>query len=338
MNEPPEFDYETASVDEIRDLSSELPGLLLGEIPGSSFSPLGPAHSRGDAGRAIEAFFGIPPNSRPEADFPGAGIELKSVPLIEKSVGIRVDQRTAIAQINYVDLAAETWDGASVRKKLHILFVFFERLRDIPKAEWPIVHVALWLPDPAVELGIRKDWERVRDKVQSGLAHELSEGDGRILGPCTKGVDGQQLRSQPFNTLKAKPRAWALKPSFVLGIYEQSRLAQPNYELIAELSELDRLLISLSARRGARISELAGEVGNIPKARPRTSQLGSFTSMPLMLNPRAPPSQPLSLSSKPREPRRPENHTKLFHSLRSGILSWSRRTGKTAPFLATSNI
>ena len=94
----------------------------------------------------------------------------------------------------------------------------------------------------------------------SGLAHELSEADGRVLGPCTKGEDGGQFRPQPFSAQKAKPRAWALKPPFVLD-YEQSKLAVPNYGLIGELSELDHLLTKLRSRRGVRIDELAEDVG-----------------------------------------------------------------------------
>jgi DNA mismatch repair endonuclease MutH len=259
------FDYRTASESAILDLAAELPGLNLGDIPGSTFKTSDPRRGRGDAGKAVEAFFGIPPNSRPGADFPGAGIELKSVPLIQKSVGLRVDQRTVIAQINYGLIATEDWETASVRRKLRILFVFFERLRDLPKASWPIVHVALWHPDPSVEEGVRRDWERVRDKVASGLAHELSEADGRILGPCTKSDDGVRRQTQPFNAQNARPRAWALKPPFVLGIYEQSKLADPDYGLVVELSELDHLLSVLNSRRGDLIDDLSKEM-NRPRS------------------------------------------------------------------------
>ena len=125
-----------------------------------------------------------------------------------------------VTQINYFAIAEETWDSASVRAKLTILFVFFERLRERGKGDWPIRHVTLWQPNEAVEQGMSQDWERVKAKVAAGLAHELSESDGRILGPCTKGVDGTSTRSQPFSDIKAKPRAWALKP-VVLGVLEQ---------------------------------------------------------------------------------------------------------------------
>jgi DNA mismatch repair protein MutH len=264
VDHPDDFDYTTATEEEIQALAAELPGLTLGDIPGSSFTAEGPARGRAEAGRAIEAYFGIPQNSSPEPDFPAAGIELKAVPLIEKSVGLRVDQRTVIAQINYHRLAEEDWSSASVRKKLRILFVFFERLRDQPKDAWPIRHVTLWQPGPTTEAGIEEDWVRVRGKILVGLAHELSEADGRILGPCTKGTDGEQLRTQPYSPMPAKPRAWALKPPFVLGIYEQSRSAAPDFALISELAELGGLLEALRAKRGVRIADLAREVGRPP--------------------------------------------------------------------------
>jgi len=255
-----QFDYLTATEPQILDLASELPGMALGDIPGSHFASDSPEQGRAEAGLAIEAYFGIPPNPNPWPDFPEAGIELKSVPLIEKSVGLRVDQRTVISQIDYFALAEEAWETASVRKKLDILFVFFERLRDPPKEEWPVVHVALWRPHDIALEGIRIDWEQVKSKVINGKAHELSEADGRILGPCTKGAGGGEFRRQPFSDLPAKPRAWALKQAFVLGVYEQSRSSAPDYGLLTELAQLTHLLGGLRSYRGRAIDDVADEL------------------------------------------------------------------------------
>ena len=107
-------------------------------------------------------------------------------------------ERTVISIIDFNVLVEETWDSAKVRDKLHILFVFFEHLQDRPKDQFPIHHVHLWSPDERTNAFLQDDWERVRGKVRQGKAHELSESDRRMMGPCTKGRNAEHLRSQPL--------------------------------------------------------------------------------------------------------------------------------------------
>ena len=155
-------------------------------------------------------------------DFPGAGIELKVVPLRRTGRGLGVKERTVISLIDYMTLIEETWATASVRKKLKILFVFFEHIDEQPKSTFPIREFLLWEPDARTDALLQADWDRVFAKVRQGRAHELSESDGAIMGPCTKGATGLSRRPQPFGD-HAKPRAWALKPSFTLQLFRASR-------------------------------------------------------------------------------------------------------------------
>lgn len=256
----PSFDYRTANEDEILDLANELLGLLLGQIPGGHFDALGGAHGKGEAGAAIEAYFGIPPNSRPEADFPAAGIELKAVPVVKKGTGLRVKERTVVSMIDYSALATETWETAHVCKKLDILFVFFEHLLDQPKSEFPVRHVTLWRPEAQVLDQIHADWSAVRGKVLAGQAHELSEGDGLILGPCTKGVNSTKLRRQPFSDILAKSRAFALKPTFTFALYLDTLDRRVNSEQLAELSNLERLRRAFRHYVGRSIEDVGQEL------------------------------------------------------------------------------
>ena len=256
----PAFDYRTATPDEILDLANELPGLRLGQIPGAHFDAVEMKRGKGEAGAAIEAYFGIPPNSRQEADFPGAGGELKAVPVVRKKDGPRVKERTVISMINFGALARETWESASVRKKLHILFVFFEHLYGRPKLEFPVLHVTLWQPEAEVLEQIHVDWNAVRAKVVAGLAHELSESDGKILGPCTKGTDSTKLRSQPSSDIRAKSRAFALKPTFTLALYLDTLDRRVNSDQLAELSTLERLRRAFRSFEGRTIADVADEL------------------------------------------------------------------------------
>ena len=65
---------------------------------------------------------------------------------------------------------------------------------------------------------IKQDWETVVGKVRSGRAHEISGSDTLYLEACTKAANAQVRRPQPFSAIEAKPRAWALKASFMTAI------------------------------------------------------------------------------------------------------------------------
>jgi DNA mismatch repair endonuclease MutH len=258
------FDHRTATEDEILERAALLEGMRLGDIPGATFSSTDPRQGRQEVGHAIEAWFGIPPNPSAEPDFPGAGIELKAVPLVRGDDGIRVKERTVISLIDYGTIVDETWQTASVRKKLRILFVFFEHLPGRPKDDFPIHHVLLWEPRGEVEDQIRRDWETIRDTVRAGRAHELSEADGRILGPCTKGATGADVRSQPYSDVPAKPRAFALKPAFTFALYSEPGGEHPSTRELAESASLRTLLRRFQRYVGRTIADVGTELGIAP--------------------------------------------------------------------------
>jgi DNA mismatch repair endonuclease MutH len=256
------FDYRAASRDEIWERAKALEGMRLGEL-GASFSAIDGTSGKAEVGHAVEAHFGIPRNSLQEADFPGAGIELKVVPMRRTGRGLGIKERTVISMIDYDDLVLETWDSAKVRGKLRILFVFFEHLDGRPKAEFPIRRVVVWTPDVRAEAFLRADWERVQAKVRHGLAHRLSESDGRIMGPCTKGADASHLRTQPFSSEMARYRAFALKPSFTLHLYRDAESrAATSIAPTLEMSRVETFEQQLTARFEPFVGRTVGEVGD----------------------------------------------------------------------------
>ena len=268
----PSFDYRTATKAAILARARLLEGHVMGDIADARFTASEARRGKGEVGAAVEHFFGIPSNRRQEADFPGAGIELKVVPLRRSGTVTRVKERTVISMIDYASLVLETWGSASVRKKLKILFIFFEHLPDHPKSTFPIRGVVYWEPDEATEAFIRADWERVAANVRQGSAHLLSESDGRILGPCTKGVDSRSLRSQPFGDVKARSRAFALKPSFTLDLYERLVRGRIEESLVANeitdpTAEFEKWLLARFSRfEGRTVGEVADELGVPPSA------------------------------------------------------------------------
>ena len=78
--------------------------------------------------------------------------------------------------------------------------------------------VDLW-EIPEVDLvQMKLDWETVVDKVRAGHAEDISGSDTVYLEACTKAADSSKRRTQPFSPVLAKPRAWALKASYMTAV------------------------------------------------------------------------------------------------------------------------
>src|SRR5438128_2640357 len=113
------FDYRTATRAEILARATDMQGKTLGELAGGALTPIvSGTRTRGDVGAIVEAWFGIPPNSVQGADFPGAGIELKTVPLAGSGNAQTVKERTFLTMVDYEGLVRETWSTAAIRHKL----------------------------------------------------------------------------------------------------------------------------------------------------------------------------------------------------------------------------
>jgi DNA mismatch repair protein MutH len=259
------FDPKTATEAEIIHRAESLPGRLVGSLEDLVGGRSG--QGKGDVGLTVERFFGIVQNALSEPDFPAAGIELKVVPLVHRGGSLRVKERTVISMIDYNSLVLETWTDAHVRRKLHILFVFFEHLPAESKTVFPIREVLLWSPDAVTGALLRADWERVRIKVRQGRAAELSESDGRVLGPCTKGTDSTTLRDQPFSSVRAKSRAFALKPAFTFHLYRDAVGRAEKVESLAKniglarFDDFERVLLSRFDRYlGRAVGDVADEL------------------------------------------------------------------------------
>ncbi len=234
------FDYRTADAEAIVGRARGMVGRRLRDLVPRMIAEDGDRSSsgrtRGDVGAYVEAWFGIPQNSRQEADFPGAGIELKTVPLTGSGNATTVKERTVLTMIDYADLVGEHWATAEIRHKLdRILFVFYSWSADAEIGDFVIERVDLWHPDERQLAFMEMDWLEVQAKVLAGEAHELSEADGLILGAATKAADGSKTRTQPRSPIPAKPRAWALKQPFMRALHLELRTRGEHESLMETL-------------------------------------------------------------------------------------------------------
>ncbi|OQX96807.1 MAG: DNA mismatch repair protein [Bacteroidetes bacterium 4572_117] len=163
-------------------------------------------------------YFGYEPNSKAEADFVEVGMELKSSPLKTLKGGeYRSKERLVLNIINYLEVHKEDFENSSFWKKnTHLLLIFYLHDKDKDLLDYLIKLVDDWKYSNQDLQIIKNDWETIKQKIKDGKAHELSEGDTFYLGACTKGSTAEKsLRDQPFNSLKAKQRAYSLKQGYV---------------------------------------------------------------------------------------------------------------------------
>lgn len=176
------------------------------------------SNNKGSIGQVMEeSYFGYSVNSRHEADFIELGVELKLTPFRLTRQGYRAKERLVLGLINY---CKENWDdfynSQFWKKNQKLLIMFYEYKENLPREQWSVFESIIYkFPEEDLFI-IKRDWSIISNKVKSGLAHELSEGDTLYLGACTKGVTAEKsMVKQPFSDIEAKQRAYSFKNSYM---------------------------------------------------------------------------------------------------------------------------
>lgn len=180
--------------------------------------------STGALGQIIEeSFFEYEVNSNAEADFPNLGVELKVTPFKQnKDKSLSAKERLVLNIINYMMEADKSFDDSSFwNKNQKLLLMFYEWKKEVDRGDYKIIETILFeYPEEDLAV-IKSDWALIQEKIQAGLAHELSEGDTQYLGACTKGANKSSLREQPYSGEFAMQRAYSLKQSYMTAIVRQ---------------------------------------------------------------------------------------------------------------------
>ncbi len=96
------------------------------------------------------------------------------------------------------------------------------------------------LPDKDIKI-IKQGWRNIIQKIKDGKADQISEGDTNYLGACTKASDSSVRVLQPFSNIKAKPKAFSLKQSYmtyILNNYVLSKNQNKSEEIISSNDDL----------------------------------------------------------------------------------------------------
>ena len=231
----------------------------IAQTAAESTSAWDPNTSKGSVGQLVERWFGLEANSDTGPDLAEAGIEIKSVPLRRASRELRSKERTSITMIDYHRVAVDPFAGTPLDLKTRLtLYVFFLWSQGtVARAEdQRILRVMLHERDAIDLAGLTDAYGHVSRVTRDGRAHLLSEGDTSPVGAATKGAKGV-TRTQPFSEVRARPRAFAWRPSYTTGLFhtpDESTLRLPDVSGIADLTR--RVESRLAPLVGASVEEL----------------------------------------------------------------------------------
>lgn len=220
------YDYDKTSKKSILEFSKRLLGKTLEEAVAPDV--IDPHRGKGNLGQLVEVyFFGIENNTRQEADFPQAGLELKVTPLKElKSKALQIKERLVCTMIDFNEDYKYSFEESHFYLKCaYMLILFYLHQANVPAQQLKFLFSVLWQV-PAKDLLIMKqDYDKIMTKIKEGRAHEISEGDTTYLGACRKGEKGDKdvtytLPDGSKAAIPAPKRAFALKTTYMRTVLE----------------------------------------------------------------------------------------------------------------------
>ena len=215
------FNYDKTDKWSILEYSKQLLGKTLEEAVAPVI--IDPMRGKGQLGQLVELyFFGIENNSRQEADFPEAGLELKVTPLKElKDKTLAIKERLVCTMIDFTKDQSIPFEQSHIYLKCAFMLIpFYLHKEGVPVHQLKFIYDVLWqIPDKDL-LIMKQDYEKIIGKIRAGKAHELSEGDTTYLGACRKGQKGDSdvYYNLPDGTraeIPAPKRAFSLKTQYM---------------------------------------------------------------------------------------------------------------------------
>ncbi len=223
---------------------------------------------KGGMGKLIEeCFFNFSPNSRSEADFKEARVELKATCFDRNKKGeIKAGERLVLSMIPYDKPIDDELNNSHLWEKCsNILLIYYERDRNIDKLDQRIHHAVLFTPPPEDLKIIEEDYKTIVSMIKSGHAEDLSEGMTMYLGACTKGASSKSVAPQFYGShVPAKRRAFCFKTkymnhildAYILGNSNQSNKIVSNLETFKNKTFQELVLEKINSYAGKTDKEL----------------------------------------------------------------------------------
>lgn len=249
MHKEQPLPYDKYDVNSIVERAQKLVGSTLREhINVDSIAD--PHRRKGSFGNALEEdYFLLAINSDPRPDFHEVDLELKSTPLKRvRGNELVAKERLVITMVSYPTVVNETFETSHlVKKASDMLLVSYLWEAGKDPLDYIVEYAGRWgLPEEDMPQ-FKADWETVVAKVRAGHAEDISSSDTLYLEACTKSADSSKRTPQPFSDVPAKPRAWALKASYMTAVSGKLLESMEPIRRAAEERGLD--LLGLVRRR-----------------------------------------------------------------------------------------
>lgn len=171
--------------------------------------------NKGWIGELLETALGATAKSRAEPDFPGLGVEMKTLP---------VDRRGRPRESTYVCTApldgsmAARWEDSWVCHKLsRVLWVPIVGKGSVPPGERIVGTPLLWSPSADEAAALRADWEQLTELIALGELWLIDARKGQYLQLRPKGAsasDRSWTMAGDGEWVQANPRGFYLRAKF----------------------------------------------------------------------------------------------------------------------------
>ena len=206
-----------ASEAELLERARSIAGCTLAELAGSLGLPLpsDPRRAKGWAGQLVEAALGAPSAGEPGPDFPGLGIELKTIPV---TLAGRPRESTWVCIAPMEEVTGHDWERSLVRAKLaRVLWVpTVDGAGDDFRAR-RIGAPLVWSPSLEEKAVLRADWEEFMEAIALGRIHTITGRQGTALQLRPKAANARERNwttDEEGGRTLANPRGFYLRASF----------------------------------------------------------------------------------------------------------------------------
>ena len=219
-----------ASEAELLERARALAGCTLAEVAGSLRLPVprDPRRAKGWAGQLLETALGAPSAGAPGPDFPGLGVELKTIPV---SPGGRARESTWVCIAPLEDTTGLRWEDSLVRSKL--ARILWAPVVDEPHGDFRARRIGtpfLWSPSPEEEALLRADWEEFLEDIALGRIDEITGHRGTVLQVRPKAANARErawTTDEDGGRAATQPRGFYLRASFTSELLARRFGARP---------------------------------------------------------------------------------------------------------------
>lgn len=171
----------------------------------------------------------------------------------------RAKERLSLTKINFQEDYPVDFKKSSLYDKIELMIIFFylfEGSMDIK--DYKMLASCFYNINQHDISIIEKDYQIITDKIRRGEAHLLSGSDTFYLEACTKATSSSILVHQGYSDIKAKPRAFAFKNSYMNNLLESALTGNLEYSSTS-INEIDYIYEKLDQHIGRTFDELYDE-------------------------------------------------------------------------------